>query len=184
MVSWTLEFVFAEDSVVDEDAGEAVADGAVDEDGGDGGVDSAGEAADGVAGVADLFADGGDGGLDEVFGGPVGLALQMRKRKFLRSSEPCWVWWTSGWNWTAQMLRVGVGDAGDGVGGLGGEVEAFGEGFGFESPWDIQAVMVAGGSAKSGLGVGSKRLTSAWPYSRLSAGLTLPPRWWTMYWSP
>jgi hypothetical protein len=29
------EFVFAQDAVVDEDAGEAVADGAVDEDGGD-----------------------------------------------------------------------------------------------------------------------------------------------------
>ena len=66
------ELVFAEDAVVDEDAGEAVADGAGDEHGGDGGVDAAGEAADGVA-VADLGADALDGGLDEVLGRPVGL---------------------------------------------------------------------------------------------------------------
>ncbi len=59
------ELVLAQDAVVDEDAGEAVADGAMDEHGGDGGIDSAGERADGVA-VADLFANGGDGGFDEV----------------------------------------------------------------------------------------------------------------------
>jgi len=38
-----LGLVLAEEAVVDEDAGELVADGAVDEGGGDGGVDAAGE---------------------------------------------------------------------------------------------------------------------------------------------
>jgi hypothetical protein len=53
---WTLEFVFAQDAVVDEDAGELAADGLVDEHGGDGGIDAAGETADDVA-RADLLAD-------------------------------------------------------------------------------------------------------------------------------
>ena len=44
----------AQEAVVDEDAGELVADGAVDEGGGDGGVDAAGERADDAA-VADLL---------------------------------------------------------------------------------------------------------------------------------
>ena len=51
------ELVLAQHAVVDEDAGEAIADGAMHEDGGDGGIDSAGKRADGVA-LADFFADG------------------------------------------------------------------------------------------------------------------------------
>ena len=66
-----LKFVFAQDSVVDEDAGELVADGAMDEDGSDGGIDAAGESADHAA-VADLFADGFDGFVDEALRRPVG----------------------------------------------------------------------------------------------------------------
>ena len=50
------ELVFAQDAVVDEDAGELRANGLVNEDGGDGGIDSAGEATDDVA-VADLLAN-------------------------------------------------------------------------------------------------------------------------------
>ncbi len=51
-----VELVFAQHSVVDEDAGQLVADGAMDEHGGDGGIDAAGESADDAA-VADLLAD-------------------------------------------------------------------------------------------------------------------------------
>ncbi len=65
------ELAFAKDAVVDEDAGEAIADGALDEDSGNGGVDAAGKAAEGVAGGTDLLTDAVDGGLDEVGGGPV-----------------------------------------------------------------------------------------------------------------
>ncbi len=35
-------------------------------------------------------------------------ALQMRKRKLRRSAVPWRVWWTSGWNWTAQIRRSGL----------------------------------------------------------------------------
>jgi len=65
-----LKFVFAQDAVIDEDAGELRADCFVDQHGRDRGIDSAGEAADDVPG-ADLLADGGDGGLDEVGRSPV-----------------------------------------------------------------------------------------------------------------
>ncbi len=60
-------------AVVDEDAGELVADRAVDERGGDGGVDAAGERAD-DAPVADLLPDAEDGVGDEVARGPVAAA--------------------------------------------------------------------------------------------------------------
>ena len=49
-----LGLLAAQEAVVDEDAGELVADRAVDERGGDGGVDAAGERADHAA-VADLL---------------------------------------------------------------------------------------------------------------------------------
>ena len=54
-----LDLAFAQQAVVDEHAGELVADGLVDEGGGDCGVDTAGQAADHF-GVADLLADLGD----------------------------------------------------------------------------------------------------------------------------
>ncbi len=124
------EFVFAEDAVVDEDAGEAVADGAVDENGGDGGVDSAGEGADGVAGFADFFADGVDGGLDEVFGGPVGFGFADVEEEVLDERGAVLGVMDFGVELDGPDIAGWVGDAGDGVGGLGGEMEAFGEGFG------------------------------------------------------
>ena len=55
----------AEEAVVDEDAGELVADGAVDERGGDGGVDAAREGADDAA-VAHLLSNARHALLDEV----------------------------------------------------------------------------------------------------------------------
>ena len=70
-----LAFVFSEEAVVDEDAGELVADGFVEKCGEDGGIDAAREAADDGC-VADLFADGVDGGVDEAahFPGAAGFA--------------------------------------------------------------------------------------------------------------
>ena len=72
----------AQEAVVDEDAGELVADGAVDEGGGDGGVDAAGERADDAA-VADLLADAEDGVGDEVAGGPVAAAAADAEEEVL-----------------------------------------------------------------------------------------------------
>ncbi|KAF0806036.1 cytosine deaminase [Alcanivorax xiamenensis] len=66
-------FAVAEETVVDEDAGELVADGFVQQRGSDGGVDAAGEAEDDVVG-ADLFLDGGDGVVDDLGRGPEGVA--------------------------------------------------------------------------------------------------------------
>ena len=60
-----LGLVLAQQPVVDEDAGEAVADGLVDEHGDHGGVDAAGESEDDGA-VADLLADVRDGLVDEL----------------------------------------------------------------------------------------------------------------------
>ncbi len=64
-------FVLTQQTVIDEDAGELVADGLVDERCGHGGVDSAGEAADDPTG-ADLLADEFDLFVDDGFVRPVG----------------------------------------------------------------------------------------------------------------
>ena len=61
--------------MVDEDAGELVADGFVNEDGGDGGIDASGEAADDAA-AADLGADALDLGVAEAGHGPVAGAAR------------------------------------------------------------------------------------------------------------
>ena len=80
-----------------------------------------------------------------------GLALQMLKRKLRSSAEPCLVWWTSGWNCTAQILRVGSAMPATALEVFavrwkpGGRASAL-------SPWDIQAVMVAGSSAEERIG--------------------------------
>ena len=66
--------VLAKEAVVDEDAGELLADGAVDERGGHGGVDAAGEAENDFF-VTDLLADLRDGFGDVVAHDPVGGAL-------------------------------------------------------------------------------------------------------------
>ncbi len=69
-----LGFVFAQQAVVHEDAGQAVADGPVDQHRGDRGVHPAGQGADDPA-VAHLLADVLGGGLDEGGHGPQGIEL-------------------------------------------------------------------------------------------------------------
>ena len=66
-------FAVAKEAVVDEHAGELVADGFVQQRGDHGGVNAAGEAEDDVVG-ADLFLDGGDGVVDDLGRGPEGVA--------------------------------------------------------------------------------------------------------------
>ena len=97
-----LRLFAAEQAVVDEDAGELVADRAVHERGGDGGVDAAGERADDAA-VADLLADADDGVGDEVAGVQSPRQPQTRMRKLSMIALPCGVCTTSGWNWMPMM---------------------------------------------------------------------------------
>jgi hypothetical protein len=87
------EFVLAQDSVVDEDAGQAgfpriVAHGTIDENGRDRGIDSSGKRADGAA-VADLCFHLGDGRVDEVLAGPGGRgSADVESAKLRRMSLP------------------------------------------------------------------------------------------------
>ena len=99
MVDDLLGLVLAQQPVVDEHAGELVADRAVDERRRGRGVDAAREAADDAA-VADLGADPLDLLVDDRGRRPA-LARSRRPRAgSARGSRcPCGVWTTSGWNW-------------------------------------------------------------------------------------
>ena len=94
-----LGLVLAHQPVVDEDAGELVADRAVDERRGGRRVDPAGEPAD-HAGVADLGADR----ARPARRSPTPATTRSSqpatsRRKRSRISVPYGVWTTSGWNW-------------------------------------------------------------------------------------
>ena len=93
-----LGLVLAQQAVVDEHAGELVADRAVDERRGGRRVDAAGEPADHAA-VADLGADALDLLVDHRAGDQCSLQPAISRRKRSRISVPCGVWTTSGWNW-------------------------------------------------------------------------------------
>ena len=121
--------LLTQQSVVDEDAGEAVSDGALDEDRSDRGVDSAREAADGVSGETDLLSDARDGGFDEVSGGPVlGGAADVDDEITEELSTLAGVGDFGVELHGPHLLRL-VGDGGYGVVGPGDYVEAGREGF-------------------------------------------------------
>ena len=92
--------VLTHQAVVDEDAGQLVADCLMDQQGRNGRVDAAGQAADDCL-VADLLADAVNGLL--TIGGhrPVALDAGDAWTKFSRSLAPSGVCTTSGWNCTA-----------------------------------------------------------------------------------
>ena len=69
-----LGFAFAQQAVIDEDAGQPVADGPLDDGRRDGGIDPSGQATDGPALGSELLADIGDGLVDDVDHGPGGTA--------------------------------------------------------------------------------------------------------------
>ena len=117
------ELVFAEDAVVDEDAGQAIADRLRDQDCGYGGVDAAREPADGVA-FADLGLDALDGGLNEVFGGPVGLGAAEVEDKVAEQFHALAGVGDLGVELDGPDFFLFVGDAGYGVGCLGNERKA------------------------------------------------------------
>ena len=92
-----LGLVLAQQAVIDEHAGELVADRLMDQHGGDGGIDAAGQAADHLA-FADLFADLLDRFLAERAHGPVAGAAAILRTKLRISFAPSGVCTTSGWN--------------------------------------------------------------------------------------
>ena len=94
-----LALVQAHQPVVDEDAGEAVADRLVHDQRRDGAVDAAGEAAD-RAGVADLARTRSTCSSMTCVAVQVGVQSQASNRNHLSRSVPKGVWTTSGWNWT------------------------------------------------------------------------------------
>ena len=69
-----LGLVESQDTVVDEDGVESLADGSVEEDGSDGGIDTTTDGANDVALLADLLADSLDGLLDKGTHAPISLA--------------------------------------------------------------------------------------------------------------
>src|SRR5579864_8982498 len=129
-----LEFVFAQDAVVDKDAGEAgfgaVAHRAVDEHGGDRRVDASREGADRTT-VADLFADLFDGGIDEVLSGPGGLGSAKIEREVAQDVFASGRVVDFGMELHGPHAARGVLDGGYGIGRLGGQVEAGGQLLGF-----------------------------------------------------
>ena len=104
-----------EESVVDEDAGEPVADRPMDQHGGDRGVHAAREPADDPPVGPDQLSDPRDLALDEMArASSRACTPQTSNRKLLRISPPRGVCATSGWNWTPKSGRSRVLERGDG----------------------------------------------------------------------
>ena len=110
-----LGLVLAQEAVVDEHAGELVADRLVDEERRDRGVDASGQPADDPLG-ADLGADPLDLLLDHGGGRPRRRrAGDVVEEALQHLAGPCGVWTTSGWNWTPYRPRSGSSNAAIGV---------------------------------------------------------------------
>jgi hypothetical protein len=91
---------WTQQAVVDEDAGEPIADGPMQQRGDDGRVDAAGQAEQ-TWSVADLLAHAGDRVVDDVARRPqVAAAADLAVAEALEDAPPWWVWVTSGWNCT------------------------------------------------------------------------------------
>ena len=77
-----------------------------------------------MAAFADFFADGVDGGLDEVFGGPVGFGFADVEEEISQQLGAVFGVVDFGVELDGPNIPRRVGDAGYGVGGFGGEMEA------------------------------------------------------------
>ena len=125
-----LEFVLAQHSVVDEDAGQLVADGAMHQHRGDGGIDAAGESADHAAG-ADLLADGLDGFVDEALRRPVGREAADVEDEVAQDGSSLLGVVHFGMELHGVVLARGIFEGGLGVRGLRDKLEAGRKFFGF-----------------------------------------------------
>ena len=108
-----LRLALAQQPVIDEHAGQPVANGALHERGGDRGVHPAGQPADRAA-VADLLADRATCS-STMFSMVQDGRQPASSRNRLSSRVPCSVCMTSGWNWTPNMPGSGSSIAATGV---------------------------------------------------------------------
>ena len=105
-------------------------------------------------------------------------ALQTSKTKLERTSSPCSVWTTSGWNWTPNWRPSAERIAAKGELSLVAMgIRSWGS-FVAESPWLIQQVMLPSSMPLKML-ERSVILRLDLPYSRLDARFTSPPCAWT-----
>ena len=99
-------------------------------------------------------------------------APAMRSAKLARISLPFGVCTTSGWNWSP-ISPWSLAMAANGVDSLAASARNPGGGSRMESPWLIQTGAMAGSPASNGSSAAARMV--AGPYSRRSAGATLPP---------
>ncbi len=115
----------------------------------------------------------------------LGVQPQMRNRKLARISPPRGVCATSGWNCTPQNLRAGAATAAAGQLTLSPTSWNPSGNASTRSPCDIQTGISSSGAKpwKRSLLLPFTR-TVARPYSRRSAGTTLPPNSSAVSWVP
>ncbi len=170
-----LGLALAQQAVVDEDAGEPVADRALHERRGDRGVDAAGQAADRPARSPICVADPLDLLLDDVDHRPGRRQPAMSCRKCSSTCWPCSVCSTSGCHCTPARPRVDVLERRDrGAVGRGEHVKPVGR------RGDRVAVghpdRVLGGDVGEQGAAARRRVTGVRPYSRAPVWATSPPR--------
>ena len=106
----------------------------------------------------------------------LGSQPQMRKMKLPRISPPRGVCATSGWNCTPQNLRDGAATAAAGQLALSATTLKPDGSDSMRSPWLIQTDWSASSGKPWNRSDASVTRRLARPYSRRSAGTTLPPR--------
>ena len=105
-----------------------------------------------------------------------------RKRKLLRTLIPSLVWMTSGWNWTPKnFLALSSITAARVLAVLPVRRKPGGT-HSSRSPWLIQTCSRSLTLARSPDVSRTRR--AAKPYSPSLDGMTWPPRWWAMRWTP
>ncbi len=178
--------VQAHQAVIDEDAGELVADRLVDQHGGDGGVDAARQAADDPA-VADLLADAGDRLVAEGRHGPVAgtagdaggrsSASSLRAVRRVDDLRGGTGWRRSGASRRRSWRRARLRRSPTTSKPSGSAVT--------RSPWLIHTWWRSPGcQTPSSQGRGLRISTKARPNSRLCSPSTLPPSWCAIACSP
>ena len=167
--------------VVDEHAGQPIADGPLDERGRHRGVDAAGQPADRPP-VADLGAHGLDRLVDDRRGGPARPGCPRPRAGSARSTcWPCGEWPTSGWYCTPASRRSTSSNAATAARSDAAVTANPSGARTTESPWLIQTGCRAGSPSCS---TPPSTRSSVRPYSRVPSCATSPPSASAMAWKP